>query len=98
MNTFILSNVRIVTPYSIIENVFVYVKRGIIMTVGRSSPDKVHRSCNVIDGGGGWLLPGIIDINNDSLRKENSASFFALENNFASHGVTSVIHKKKMKT
>ena len=92
MNTFILSNVKIVTQYGIINNGYIYVKRGIIMAIGRTFPAKVHRSCHVIDGDGGWLLPGIIDINNYLLGGGDSSSFFALESNFASHGVTSIFH------
>lgn len=92
MNTFILSNVKIITQYGIINNGYVYVKRGIIMAIGRSSPVKVHRSCHVIDGDGGWLLPGIVDINNYLFGKGSNSSFFTLESNFASHGITSIFH------
>ncbi len=92
MNTFILSNVKIITQFGIINHGYIYVKKGIIMAIGRSSPVKVHRSCHVVDGGGGWLLPGIIDINNDLFGKGSDSSFFTLESNFASHGITSIFH------
>jgi imidazolonepropionase-like amidohydrolase len=92
MNTFILSNVKTITQYGIINNGYICVKRGIIMAIGRSSPVKVHRSCHVVDGGGGWLLPGIIDISNYLFGIGGSSSFFTFESIFASHGITSIFH------
>lgn len=102
MNSFIISNVRVVTPYGIFENGFVYVKRGIIEVIGQSAPGRVHRSCNIIDGQNNWLFPGIIDVHNDSFvrycsqdmknRHPLDAAFFALENKLLSHGVTAVYH------
>jgi alpha-D-ribose 1-methylphosphonate 5-triphosphate diphosphatase PhnM len=92
MNTFIINNVRIVTEYGIIENGFIYVKRGIIMNVGRTAPGKIHRSCSTIDGNGGWLLPGMIDISNEQLATDDNASFYSIEKTLSSHGITSVFH------
>lgn len=92
MNSFILCNVRIVTPYDVIENGFIYVKRGIIETIGQTSPQKVHRSCNIIDGHGYWLFPGIIDLYNELPEKVTDDIFYSLENSFVSHGVTSIYH------
>jgi alpha-D-ribose 1-methylphosphonate 5-triphosphate diphosphatase PhnM len=92
MNTFIINNVRIVTEYGIIENGFIYVKRGIIMNVGRTAPGRIHRSCSIIDGNGGWLLPGVIDISNEQLAGDDQYSFCSIEKNLSSHGITSVFH------
>jgi len=90
MNSFIINNVRIVTAYAVLENVFLYVKRGIIEAIGPNTPGKVHKSCTIIDGHGSWLFPGIIDLYNNML--VNGSSFFTAENKLASHGVTTVCH------
>jgi Metal-dependent hydrolase involved in phosphonate metabolism len=105
MNTFIINNVNIVTPYSIMEKGFIYVKRGIIEDIGQVFTGRVHRSCNIIDGNGNWLIPGIIDIYNDSFllgylqylntMPEHDTTFFALENILLSQGVTTVYHSVK---
>lgn len=90
MNSFIISNVRIVTAYTELENAFVYVKRGLIEAIGPDIPGKVHKSCNIIDGRGSWLLPGMIDVYNTML--DSGSSFFAAENSLVNHGVTTVCH------
>ena len=90
MNSFIISNVRMVTLYSVLENAFVYVKKGIIEAIGQTSPGRVHRSCNIINGRGNWLFPGIVDLYNKTF--DSGTSFFDAENSLASHGVTTVCH------
>lgn len=102
MNSFIINNVNIVTPFSILEQGFVYVKRGMIEAIGQASPGKVHRSCNIIDGNGYFLMPGIIDVLNDSIHNANlqemksdeqiDSDFFVLENQLLINGVTAAYH------
>jgi alpha-D-ribose 1-methylphosphonate 5-triphosphate diphosphatase PhnM len=92
MNTFIMKNVNIITGYSVINNGYIYVKRGIIQGVGRIDPGRVHRSCVVMDGKGGLLFPGFIDICNRQLSGMDEASFFSAEKALYRQGVTSVFH------
>ncbi len=90
MNTFIINNVKIVTPYYVLENAFIYVKRGIIEGIGQTSAGKVHRSCSIINGNGNWLFPGIIDLHNRLYEKDTS--FYNVETALVSHGITTVCH------
>lgn len=92
MNTFIIMNVKIVTEYGIIDNGFIYVKRGIIRNIGRSGPVGVHRSCTLIDGKGAYLMPGFIDIYNEQLDKMGEPSFQTIEESLSNHGITTVYH------
>lgn len=90
MNSFIISNLNIVTSYDVLDNAFIYVKRGIIEKIGYTSPGRVHRSCNIIDGQGRLLLPGIIDLYNCTYEK--GSSFYSVESRLIKHGVTTVCH------
>jgi alpha-D-ribose 1-methylphosphonate 5-triphosphate diphosphatase PhnM len=102
MNSFVISNVKIVMPYEVVENGFIYVKKGIIDSIQVTAGQKIHRSCNIIDGRNKWLIPGIIDLCNHSMESEIEPKpgvympadivFFSLENRLISHGVTSVYH------
>jgi imidazolonepropionase len=48
-------------PYGAIENGALAIKDGLIAWVG-AAPDLPHRDAGeVVDGGGGWLTPGLID-------------------------------------
>ncbi|HEX2944436.1 MAG TPA: amidohydrolase family protein [Clostridia bacterium] len=100
MNTFVITGARIVTPDEVIDNGFLYVKKGIIEAVEVVSCQRLHRSLNRIDGRGMWLLPGIINICDRSLEKELAESnipfdiaFTTVENILADSGVTTVNHR-----
>lgn len=92
MNTFIIKNVNIVTDHGIIENGFIFVKRGIIQNVERAGPVNVHRSCRLIDGMGAFLMPGFIDICNGQLADAGDTFFHTVEKSLVQHGITSVYH------
>lgn len=102
MNSFVINNVKIVTPHQVLENGFIYIRNGIIDVIELSSQQKLHRSCNVINGQGKWLFPGIVDMFSTALEKEivsgeNLAlpfetAFEALDNKLVSNGITTVYH------
>jgi|GEM_PF-3469786 len=99
MNTFVITGARIVTPNEVIDNGFLYVKKGIIEAIDVVSCQRLHRSLNRINGRGMWLLPGIVNICDRSLEKELTESniplgiaFIAAENNLAGCGITTVNH------
>jgi alpha-D-ribose 1-methylphosphonate 5-triphosphate diphosphatase len=102
MNSFVINNVKLVTPYEVLENGFIYVKKGIIDVIELTSQQKLHRSCNVIDGQGKWLFPGIVDMLSTALEKgagpgeelpfPPETAFEALDNKLVSNGITTVYH------
>lgn len=102
MNSFIICNVKIATPEKVIEDGFIYVKNGIIESIEITSDQKIHRSCNKIDGHGKWLIPGMIDVNSGLLEREImpepgltipvGIAFLSAENKLVSSGITTVYH------
>ncbi|TDE16006.1 alpha-D-ribose 1-methylphosphonate 5-triphosphate diphosphatase [Jiangella asiatica] len=61
-----LGHVRAVLPGRIIDDARVVVRDGVIVEVGPRP-----RGCSVdVDGGGRHVLPGLIDVHNDTLSKE----------------------------
>lgn len=102
MNTFIIRNVKIVTPFSLIDNGFVYIKKGVIEAIAQMAPLNVHRSCSIIDGSGLILMPGIIDICNTIIDQSMNSGvesishleevFFETEKLLYSHGITTAYH------
>ncbi|MDR3566011.1 MAG: alpha-D-ribose 1-methylphosphonate 5-triphosphate diphosphatase [Negativicutes bacterium] len=101
MNSHLLFNVSVVTPREVIENGAVFVHNGLIEAVG-TMPRKIPQGYSAIDGQGRWLIPGMIDLHNDSIEKEIEPrpdalipvdiALFALEGRLVSHGITSVYH------
>lgn len=102
MNTLLLFDVAVVTPEKVIEKGTVFIRDGLIESVARTSPRNVPRRCPVVDGQGKWLLPGLIDLHNDSIEREIEPrpnalipvdiALFSLESRLLSHGITSVYH------
>jgi imidazolonepropionase-like amidohydrolase len=79
----VIKNVRILTMDSsrIIENGYIIARDGLIFRVGETSHlnlAEIEKDATVIDSGGGWLLPGLIDAHShlglfdDSLDMEGS--------------------------
>jgi alpha-D-ribose 1-methylphosphonate 5-triphosphate diphosphatase PhnM len=99
MNTFVITGARLVTPNEVVDNSFLYVKKGIIEAIDVISCQRLHRSLDRIDGCGMWLLPGIVNISDTSLEKEMNESdipfgtaFISVEDRLASCGITTVNH------
>lgn len=102
MNSFIIKHANIVTPDRIIENGTVIIKEGLIAAVEEDSDRSAPASCRMIDAMGRWLIPGIIDLHNDSIEKELEPrpnalfpieiALFSLESRLLNHGITSIYH------
>jgi alpha-D-ribose 1-methylphosphonate 5-triphosphate diphosphatase len=69
MIDYALHNVVVVTPEALIPNASVVVEQGVIAYMG-SGPET--RFVGSLDGGGSYLLPGLIDVHSDGLEKELS--------------------------
>lgn len=92
MNSFVINNVKVVTPYEVLENGFIFIRKGVVDVIEHSSNQKLHRSCNVIDGQGKWLFPGMVDMFSTALEKELEPTFDALDTKLVSSGITAVCH------
>lgn len=62
-----LYNVRIVTPDTTVKNGWILLSDGRIAAIGKETGSVEHartlaRDCEVIDGQGGYILPGFIDV------------------------------------
>src|ERR1700759_3777044 len=68
MNSFIITNAKLVTPTEVIENTSVLVEHGIITHIAPDI-DKTNAR-HVIDAGGDIVMPGIIDIHTDAMDAE----------------------------
>ena len=63
MEHFIFTNARIVLPDTILDDHYLYVKNGVIESIGKGTPDRKQlNSCTTVDCGGQYLSPGFIDI------------------------------------
>jgi N-acetylglucosamine-6-phosphate deacetylase len=62
--TTIIEHARIVTEMGIVENGWLVIQHGSILAIGEGTPSAdYHNSESLrIDAGGGWLLPGFIDV------------------------------------
>lgn len=102
MNNLIINNARIITPYKVITNGSVVVENGKITEV--SDISKLNNSSNhkIIDAGGKFLLPGIIDLHTDAIDLEIcprpsadfpiEIAFRELEKRMCGVGYTTVFH------
>jgi alpha-D-ribose 1-methylphosphonate 5-triphosphate diphosphatase len=99
MIDYALHNVVVVTPEAQIPNASVVVERGVIVHFGNSHEDRIAGS---LDGGGSYLLPGLIDVHSDGLEKElsprpgvvfpESFGLRSFEGRLHGAGVTTVMH------
>ncbi len=99
MIDYALHNVVVVTPEALILDASVVVEQGVIAYLGVGDDSRVAGS---LDGGGSYLLPGLIDVHSDGLEKELSPrpgvvfpEAFALrsfEGRLRGAGVTTAMH------
>jgi alpha-D-ribose 1-methylphosphonate 5-triphosphate diphosphatase len=101
MNKQQIINANIVTPQRILYGASLEIEDGIISSITESAHSK-DSSWRVFDAENRWLLPGFIDIHNDSLEKELEprpgtvfpleVALLSLENKLISHGITTMFH------
>lgn len=97
----LLVNARIVLPERILENGCIYIENGQIAELGETIAPHPADS-QVIDAGGQWLLPGLIDMHTDAMDAEISprrradfpigVAFRELERRMSGCGITTVYH------
>jgi alpha-D-ribose 1-methylphosphonate 5-triphosphate diphosphatase len=92
-------NIDIVTKDGILKDHEVLVKDGII----RKIASRIHDEANeVIDGQGGYLVPGFIDIHSDYIEQlaaprvtsvmDFSLALYEFERELVTHGITTMYH------
>lgn len=102
MNSHLIFNVKAVTPAKVLENATVLVQDGLIVAVEPAMTNRIPKGLHLVDGQGKWLLPGIVDLHNDSIEREIEPrpnalipvdiALFSLESRLMGHGITSVYH------
>ena len=102
MNSYLIKNAQVVTPYTVIPNGSVWVEAGRIRQVGTAITEPGSSIAKVIDAGGAYVMPGIIDIHTDAMDAEIvprpgadipvAVAFRELERKMCSCGITTVYH------
>ena len=100
MNSFIINNATVVTPYEVLNNTSILVEHGIITHIAPHIHDDYGRF--TIDAAGAIVMPGIIDIHTDSMDAEIvprsgadipiAVAFRELERKMSGCGFTTVYH------
>jgi alpha-D-ribose 1-methylphosphonate 5-triphosphate diphosphatase len=100
MNTYIIKNATVVTPFGVLNNTSVRFENGIITHIGPQTGERFDGE--VIDAAGSVLMPGIIDIHTDALDAEImprsgadmpiNVAFRELERKMSGCGFTTVYH------
>src|SRR5579863_8963199 len=101
MNSCLIKNARIITPDGVIEGGSVWIEDGMIREVG-GVPEHAAREGQVLDAGGAYVMPGIIDIHTDAMDAEIvprtgadipiAVAFRELERKMSGCGFTTVYH------
>jgi alpha-D-ribose 1-methylphosphonate 5-triphosphate diphosphatase len=101
MSDLVITNVRLVTPQSVVESGTLTVLRGRIHSL-RPGGVRGEPHAPVTDGRGCWLLPGLVDLHNDGIEQEIqprpratfpvSVALQSMENRLVSHGITTIFH------
>lgn len=99
---FAITNATVVLADQVLERATVYVGDGLVTGIGADIVGPSLEMDEVIDAGGAYLLPGIVDLHNDSLEFEvnprvraNLPLPFALANlerRYAAAGITTGFH------
>jgi len=100
MNSLIIINATVVTPYEVLNNTSVLVEHGIITHIARRTD--IEYAGMIIDADGAIVMPGIIDIHTDAMDAEIvprsgadipiPIAFRELERKMSGCGFTTVYH------
>ncbi|HXB07637.1 MAG TPA: alpha-D-ribose 1-methylphosphonate 5-triphosphate diphosphatase [Puia sp.] len=101
MNTLLISNAQVVTPYGVIPGGSVWIESGRIRQAGVVTDPEALKG-HLLDAGGAYVMPGIIDIHTDAMDAEIvprpgadipvEVAFRELERKMCSCGITTVFH------
>lgn len=91
-------NARIVTPGGTSDNGWIVLKDGLIAAIGSSefNPSVYGENVGIIDAGGGWVIPGFIDVHvhggaGHDFMDADEAGLNAITRYHASHGTTGIL-------
>ncbi|SJZ70122.1 phosphonate metabolism protein PhnM [Anaerorhabdus furcosa] len=95
-----IKNIDVVTKDGVLENYEVLIKDGIIQKIAYSIEDEGINE--IIDGQGGYLVPGFIDIHSDYIEQlaaprvtsvmDFSLALYEFERELVTHGITTMYH------
>lgn len=101
MNSYLIKNAQIITPYGVIPHGSVWVEAGRIRQVGNVT-EPGSSIARIIDAEGAYVMPGIIDMHTDAMDAEIvprpgadipvAVAFRELERKMCSCGITTVFH------
>jgi alpha-D-ribose 1-methylphosphonate 5-triphosphate diphosphatase len=101
MNSTLINNAQIITPDGIISGGSVWIEDGLIRQVGTIT-NPMAMAGQVLDAGGDYVMPGIIDIHTDAMDAEIvprpgadipiDVAFRELERKMCTCGITTVYH------
>ncbi len=98
----LITNGQIVMPDRIVKHGQLLIDRGRIDKINRHNECRGAEIEHLIDAGGGYILPGFIDIHSDAIEKEieprpgaffdPDLAFIELEKKLAGQGITTMFH------
>ena len=93
-----INNARVVTPEGVVEGASVVLEGGRVAGVSRRS----EKAGDVLDAGGRYVLPGMVDLHTDAIEKQISPrpgvefpgelAFLEMDRLFAASGITTGFH------
>lgn len=95
----LVMNARIVTPAGVLEGGWLWMRNGIIAAIGRSGTDPIPEEAKYagqVNGNGGWLLPGFVDVHVhggagfDFMNADNE-ELLAITRFHSQHGTTAML-------
>lgn len=101
MNSLLIKNAQVITPYGVVSNGAVWIESGRIKQAGTIAAP-LPQTESVIDAEGAYVMPGIIDIHTDAMDAEIvprpgadipvAVAFRELERKMCTCGITTVYH------
>src|ERR1700743_2080798 len=101
MNTLLIKNAQVITPYGTVPNGSVLIEGELIKQAGTLS-EPIPATAQIIDAGGAYVMPGIIDMHTDAMDVEIvprpgadipvEVAFRELERKMCTCGITTVYH------
>ncbi|MBD3922029.1 N-acetylglucosamine-6-phosphate deacetylase [Paenibacillus sp. PR3] len=96
-NSLILTNVKLITPEGVLEDGWIKLTEGRIEALGSgTAAAAIVGEADVMDGGGGWVLPGFIDVHvhggaGHDFMDADEEGLRAITRFHASHGTTGIL-------
>jgi alpha-D-ribose 1-methylphosphonate 5-triphosphate diphosphatase len=101
MNSLLIKNAQVITPYGVVSGGSVWIDSGRIRQAGTIA-ERLPQTVSAIDAEGAYVMPGIIDIHTDAMDAEIvprpgadipvAVAFRELERKMCTCGITTVYH------